>query len=212
MLPEPELAKTIATLPLITTGGPWTRAVGYHLLQGPSPGSPPDSPPQPLWPKGAPLTGARFTPKGSFGTIYLATDPVTALIEVAGVFANPHAPLATVRTPPWTVFAVDGVIEGVLDLTEPDIVSALGTTVDELTGSWRLSQELHLVGRSPLPPTHLLGKIAWENGDVNGIRYHSAKNAGAGLGLAIFADRLAPGKASFLEVYDPHELIEQRLP
>ncbi len=212
MLPEAELAQAIGSLPLVAIGGPWTRAVGFHLLQGPPPGAPSDSPPQPLWPGGAPLTGARFTPKGSFGTIYLATHPVTALIEVESVFVNPHAPLATLRTPPWAVFGVDGVLDGVLDLTEPDVVTALGTTVDELTGSWRLSQELHLEGLGPLPPTHLLAKVARERDEIAGIRYHSAKNPFGGLGYAIFADRLVPGRASYLEVYDPHKLIEQRLP
>ena len=76
--------------------------MGYHLLQGP----PPDSKgrPQPLWQGGPSRDGARFTPKGEFGSIYLASEPVTALKEVAALFDD----LNPIRTQPWVVFAVEG--------------------------------------------------------------------------------------------------------
>ena len=158
------------------------------------------------------MAGARFTPKGSFGTVYLATDPVTALMEVAGAFVNPHAPMGTLRTPPWTLFAVDGVIDRVLDLTDPAVIDALETSVDELSGNWRFAQELHRRGDGPLPPTQCLGAAARSLGTITGVQYHSAKNPGRGLGLGVFPDRMAPGGISYLEVYDPHGTIEQRLP
>lgn len=44
------------------------------------------------------------------------------------------------------------------------------------------------------------------------MKYHSAKNTGRGVGIVIFSDRLVKSRSSFLEVYDPHELILQRLP
>lgn len=210
MLPEPELSEVISSAPLIAVGGPWTRVLGHHLLQGPPPDGPPDSPPQPLWPGGPARDGARFTPKGAFATVYLATDPVTALMEVTGIFLNLHASMVTLRTPPWTLFAVDGVVDGILDLTDPELVESLGTSLDALSGNWRLSQELFLEGDGPLPPTQLLGNVARESGRVAGLRYHSAKNPGKGLGFAVFPDRL--GSTSHLEVYDPNRVLEQRLP
>jgi hypothetical protein len=142
----------------------------------------------------------------------MATDPITALIEVAGVFVNPHGPTTTFRTPPWAVFAVEGVVKRVLDLTDAHIVAELDTSVAELSGDWRFSQQRYLDGEGPIPPTQLLGKAAYESDRAQGIRYFSAKNLGHGLGFAIFPDRLTSVEASYLEVFDPHGFIKQRLP
>jgi hypothetical protein len=212
VLAEKELADELAVAPLISITGPWTRALEYRLLQGPPPGG---TKPEPLWPGGPVSRGARFTPKGAFGSIYLASDPITALKEVEAIFVNPLGPPATIQTPPWTVFAVTGFLQDILDLTDPLMQSRLGTSISELTGEWRFPQALHLAGNGALPPTQSLGRVAFETGRILGIRYHSAKNTGAGLGLVVFADRLRPGRPgfpSFLEVYDPSGLIEQRLP
>lgn len=164
--------------------------------------------PQPLWPGGAFLEGARFTPKGAFGSLYLASEPVTALKEVAAVLDG----IGPVRTRPWVIFAVEGFLDGVLDLTDPSVQRRLGTSVAELTGDWRFSQDLHLNGEGSLPPTQLLGKMAYEAGKFVAIKFHSAKNVREGCGYAVFADRLTPDKASFLEVYDPYGLIRQHMP
>lgn len=212
MLGETALAKVLAGLPAVSVTGPWTRVLGYHLLQGPPPGALPASSPQPLWPGGAAANGARFTPKGSFGTVYLASDPITALKEVVAIFVTPFMPLGTLRTPPWAVFAVDGFVESVLDLTDQSVLDALGTTVSELTGDWRFSQALFETGAGAFPPTQLLGKLAYDSGPYQGLRYRSAKDPAAGVGLAVFPDRLVEGGASFVEVHDPNGLIAQRLP
>ena len=58
----------------------------------PPPGSSPGTTPDPLWSGGPPKRGARFTPKGGSEGIYLAGDPVTALMEVSFVFQNPNSP------------------------------------------------------------------------------------------------------------------------
>lgn len=211
MLPEPELRKSLAKVPLISVGGPWTRVTAHHLLLGPPPGEKLGAPPQPLWPGGPLLRGARFNPKGSFGGIYLASEPVTALEEVGATFESPGAPPMTLRTPPWTVFAVEGSLARVLDLTDFRVQSRLGTTIAELTGDWRFSQTLYLRGEAPLPPTQMLGKAAFESGRIAALRYHSAKKTGYGFNLVVFAERLVRG-SSFLEVYDPHDTIRQKLP
>ncbi|HKH47815.1 MAG TPA: RES family NAD+ phosphorylase [Thermoanaerobaculia bacterium] len=210
MLPEPEIRKSLARIPLISVGGPWTRVLAHHLLLGPPPDGARGTSPQPLWPGGPVLRGARFNPKGAFGGVYLASDPVTALEEVGANFESPGEPV-TLRTPPWTVFAVDGFLERVLDLTDPGVQRRLSTTIAELTGDWRFSQTLHLSGAAPLPPTQMLGKAAYESGRIVAIRYHSAKLTGRGTGFVVFADRLSKG-SSVLEVYDPNNKIRQRLP
>jgi hypothetical protein len=83
------LRKVLLTLPRITIHGLWSRAIGFDLLKGAPPGAPVGSSPQPLWPGGSALSGARFTPKGGFNSLYLADDPVTALHEVVSVFTPP---------------------------------------------------------------------------------------------------------------------------
>jgi RES domain len=153
------------------------------------------------------MTGARFTPLGGFGSIYLAPDAVTALREVSAVFGE-----RTIRTPPWTVFAVEGFLQRVLDLTDPNVQSQLGTSLSELTGDWVLSQDLHREGKEPLPPTQALAKVAYDMGTITAIQYRSAKNIKTGINLVVFADRLALGEPSFLNVYDPSGLLKQRLP
>jgi len=110
------------------------------------------------------------------------------------------------------VFAIEGAIEKVLDLTDHRVQTRLGTSFSELTGDWRFQQSRHLRGGGALAPTQLLGRIAYEAGSILGLKFDSAKNPGDGFNVVVFPDRLAISKASFLEVYDPHDLIRQRLP
>ena len=212
MLPDSELRAALRDVPLISVGGPWTRAIAYNLLQGPPPDGAPGDLPQPLWPGGPIRTGARFNPRGTFGSVYLASDPTTALDEVGAILERPELAPMTIRTPPWTVFAVEGFLEQVLDLTALGIQSRLGTSLAELTGDWRFSQALHRREEGPLPPTQLLGQLAYESGRIIAMKYHSAKNTGRGYGYVVFSERLRALRASFLDVYDPYGLIRQGLP
>jgi RES domain-containing protein len=207
MLPEADLRATLPHLPRVGIHGPWSRALQFHLLQGPPPSAPQGSPPQPLWPSGPAIYGARFTPRGGFPTVYLASDPYTALLEVEATLRNPFGPPFTLRTPPWTLFSVDGVLADVLDLTDIDIQSRLGTNLAELTGDWRVTASLGLA-----PPTHLLGQVAYDSRVVTALVYASAKNTAQGIGVAVFADRLTRDGVSFLEVIDPNGQLVQRLP
>jgi len=186
--------------------------LGYRLLQGPPPGAAPGGPPEPLWPGGPRLYGARFNPKGPFGGIYLASDPVTALTEVGAVLENPSVPRTTLRTPPWAVFAVEGIVTGTLDLTDSRNQECLGTSLSELTGDWRYTQARYLRGESSMPPTQLLGKVAYESERITGLLYRAARNTVDGLSLVVFPDRLDHERGDSLAVYDPHKQISQRLP
>jgi len=204
---EAELRRVLAALPTITVHGPWSRAVALHLLQSPPPGAPVGTPPQPLWSGGAPQRGARFTPRGGFDTIYLASDHHTALIEVQAIYQSTSGLTVTRDRQPLAIVSVDGVLANVLDLTDEAIRRRLGTTLAELTGDWLYAQAIGLT-----PPTQLLGRIAYETGRIVGLRYVSAKSPPTGTGLAAFADRLVPGEVSYLEVVDPHGLVRQRVP
>ena len=198
MLPLPELARVLTIIPLIGTHGPWSRAIGYQYLLSPPPGH--TGGPQPLWGGASTIGGARFTPIGSFDSLYLANDPVTAFLEVSALVLLPGGPVPT-RTAPWVVISVEGIILSVLDLTDPATVTTLNTSQQEITGPWVTS---------PRPPTQILGQAAFDSGRVTGIKYASAKHPG-GINLVVFSDRLRIAAGSFLEVYDPHGNLTQRL-
>jgi len=198
MLPRLQLGAELGTVKLASRHGPWSRAIGYRYLLGPPPGL--TGPPQPLWGGAASLVGARFTPQGGFDSIYLAHDPITAFIEVSALVLLPGGPVP-VRTAPWVVVSVDGILNGVLDLTDSTTLTALGSTAQEMTGNW---------ATTPHPPTQLLGQLAYDSGRISGIQYASAKRPG-GLNLVVYPDRISVTAGNYLEVYDPHGNLAQRI-
>jgi RES domain-containing protein len=198
MLSDLRLRRILAGVKLIAVRGPWFRSVGFrHLLHEPGGGGAP----QPLSGAAAIGRGARFTPKSGFSSVYLACDPITALLEVQMLVLVPTGTLG-LQTAPSTVFTVNGMISGVLDLTDPAVLAALGTTEQEMTGIW---------AETPNPPTQRLGTAAFGSQRISGIKYASAKNPG-GLNLVVFPDRLSPDSPDFLEVFDPHGDLRQRIP
>ncbi len=198
MLPPAQLAAALASVDLISAHGPWSRVVGYRHLLSPPPGM--IGPPRPLWGGAARIIGARFTPKGSFDSIYLAGDPITALIEVSALVLLPGGPLLA-RTPPWVIVSVNGILNSLLDLTAPSTLAALATSEQEMTGTWVKAHN---------PPTQLLAQAAYDSGRIAGIKYRSAKSID-GLNLVVFSDKISVSAGSFLEVYDPHGALAQRV-
>lgn len=201
MLPYADLVAAVASAPRMTLHGPWSRIVEHSLLQGPPPGST-GARPEPLWPGGAALYGGRFTPLGSFPTLYLACDPVTALAEAGSIFSHPALMTIRIDKNPMVMLSVDGVLTDVVDLTDSVIQASLGTNGSELTGSWILA--------SPAP-TQELGRAAYDSGVVTAFLYLSSKSP-AGTCLVVFTDRLALNPANHLQVIDKSSLLAQRLP
>jgi RES domain-containing protein len=199
MLPREKLTRALSQAALVVVYGPWSRIVGFRHLLGPPPGL--SGPPQPLWGGAAKLYGARFTPKGAFDSIYLASDPITALLEVQALVLLPGGPLA-LRTSPWAIVTIDGLVSNVLDLTNPATLTALGTNEQELSGTWVTLTN---------PPTQLLALAAWRSARIAGIKYRSAKHPGNGLNLVVFPDRLSVSPNDYLEVYDPYGHLAQRI-
>lgn len=201
MLADAELRRAIQTVPLVERAGPWVRAIDARYLTAAPPGAPPGSPPQPLWGGGARLHGGRFTPKGSFDTLYLASDLVTAGLEIGAVFGPVGAVSAT--KDPFTVVTVNGSLTAVLDLTDEAVRETLQTTLPELTGPWRIARDR---------PTHRLARAAFEGERVGAIAAPSAKHAAAGVVTAIFVERLAEFPPSYVEAIDSSGHFAQRLP
>ncbi|MDB6136057.1 MAG: hypothetical protein JWM59_4300 [Verrucomicrobiales bacterium] len=193
-----KLSTALSKAGLIAGHGPWSRIVGFrHLLSAPGGEK---GAPQPLWGGAAGIHGARFTPKGGFDSVYLAEEPVTALLEVQAlvVISGGLVPLRTAR---WALVTGDGIVSNVLDLTYASILKALGTTEQEMTGAW---------ARATYPPTQELARAAYDSGRITGIKYGSAKHPG-GTNLMVFSDRLVPPSTDYLEVHDPHGHLAQRL-
>jgi RES domain-containing protein len=199
MLHPRQLAAALDGAELLSVHGPWSRAIGYHHLIGPPPGK--SGPPQPLWGGAAKTFGARFTPAGGFDSIYLANDPITAFIEVSALIFLPGGPVP-VRSAPWVVISVDGIVNNLLDLTDQSTLAALGTTAQEMTGNW---------AAIPHPPTQLVGQLAYNSGRISGIKYASAKHPG-GINFVIFPDLLTIAAGNHLEAHDPHGHLAQRIP
>jgi len=204
MLPEGALKAAIAGLPTRPQTGAHSRFVSYQFLVPVRAGVPPATGPKPLWGIGSIRVGGRFTPKGSFETIYLAEDPITALAEVEVLLKGFGGVPKTAVMPPTVHVAVDVLVLSVLDLTEPAVQAATGTTRQELTGDWRPTQ---IAGAEA--PTQLLGRVGYESGTIQAIRYYSAKNQPDGRCLAVFPERL--NNAAFLEVFDPFGTLAQRV-
>lgn len=200
MLPDEDLREVLLDIVLSPARGPWIRAVKEQYLRSGNP--------DPLWAGGPVKTGARFTPKGSFESLYLASDPFTALYEVEAVFD----PLFPGVSPPLTLLTIEGIVENVLDLTDASNLRQLDTTHEELTDSWREAQYEHSVGQGPLPSTQRLGRIAYEMGTIAGLLYRSAKNPKMAVNLVVFPDRLRLGRSTYLEVYDPTGILRRRIP
>ena len=199
MLPETQLAAALPTVKLRAVHGPWSRCIGYRHLLGPPPGVAGGSP-QPLWGGAAKLAGARFTAKGGFDSLYLASDPVTALTEVSALVALPGGPVP-VRAAPLVIVSVDGVVSRVLDLTDAATLVLLGTNEQEISGTWV---------RAVRPPTQVLAQAAYDLGGIAGILYPSAKYP-AGINLVVFTDRLVTAPTDYLEAYDPGGSLPQRM-
>jgi RES domain-containing protein len=199
MLPLTELGAALAKAKLVAVHGPWSRVVAFRHLLGPPPGM--SGSPQPLWGGASRINGARFTPQCGFDSIYLASDPMTALAEVQAIIFLPNGP-APVQTTPWTVLSVDGVVSRGLDLTDSATLAILGTNEQEISGAWWLARH---------PPTQVLGQAAFDSMKIRGIKYRSAKNTGGGVNVVVFPERISDAKTDYLEVYDPHGNLKQRI-
>jgi RES domain-containing protein len=204
VLPERQLRAALRKIAPVPIQGPFSRTVALHYLF-PKAATVSHIKPQPLWGLGSKRFGGRYTPKNSFETIYMAKDMVTALEEVQALISIPSRPAFTIVTVPWVTVAIQGFLSSVLDLTQSANVEAVGSSYQELTGAWRW-----VPSQTGEPPTHLLGRLCHTSRRFDGISYPSSKNTPSGVCVAVFPDRLR--KPAYLEVYDPHGNVAQRLP
>jgi RES domain-containing protein len=217
MIAEPDLSACLRALPgasLASQGGPWARAVALRHIQQAPPGSPTGAKPEPLWPGGSSLAGARFTPKGGTPLLYLASDAVTALAEMQAVLEI-GGKYTYQQHDPYGVFCVDGVLDHLLDLTSQDVRDLLELQESELLGPWKRAMVRAQKGKGPLPATQLLGQALAAIPEIAGVRYPSAKlmeDHAPGVNVAVFIDRLTGSGGTWLSIRTTDGLYEQSLP
>jgi RES domain-containing protein len=153
---------------------------------------------------GSRLAPGRYHIEGGAPALYFAESPVTALVEVEQLLGSEGA-LVLNRRPPMLLVNVDVTVPAgtVLDLTSGESVcDALGTSFQELTGSWLLEED---------PPTQRLGQAAYDSNKIVAIRYPSGKWRGATLqrNVVVFRDRLNRyvQRGATLRPFDPDSVL-----
>jgi len=152
---------------------------------------------------GAKMLGGRFTPRGTFETLYVATTAATARIEAESRITA--SGVVDAPSKPYVHFLVRGRLQKILDLTDAGVLATLKTTEDEMTGPWIVRQ-----ARGVEAPTQILGRVVHALGRIEAILFPSSKDRPDGRCLAVLPDRLKKG--SSLEIVDETGLVKERLP
>lgn len=197
-----ELAQILPTLPRLAMKSHAYRVVDNQYLSA-------DlslHPRRYLYGLAAPAAGARFTPRGGAAAVYMADELATAFDEANPVQAIVRKldPGLAPPTPPGGHASILYQLESVLDLTDPAVQAALGTSREELIGPWRQAQK-----RGRIAAAQRLGQAVYDSGAFQAIWYESARVTGA-FCMAVFLDRLA--SPAYLEVFDPHRNVNERVP
>lgn len=199
MHPQNSLPAIIAGLPLIKLRKTLHRVVDSAALNS-------LSPMVPLYTLGPGRNGQRYTPRGGPNAIYAAEDQVTALAEYHQIsrIALVEGNASKTASNPTSNYAIEVSLTRVLDLSNPDIQQALGTSVKELTGPWRPQMI-----RGIFCPTHVIASAVFANGSIQAMRYPSARDSQFSC-LIIWEDRIQD--PSFIEVVDSSGILSARIP
>jgi RES domain-containing protein len=144
--------------------------------------------------------GSRYIEVNGPRAVYFGEDKEVALHEciVTTGQADPR------RFPPHIIFSVNVALASILDLGEVSVQVRLGTSMTELVEPWRLKQ-----ARKEVVPTQILGKVIFESGRYEAIRYPSAQLPGHSCMVVFYERVVAP---SLIEIVDPEGHIYERIP
>lgn len=199
MHPEASLPAIIAGLPVQPYNGTCYRLVDFAVLTG-------YDPMIPLYTLGPGQKGQRYTPKGGPNALYAAEDIVTAQAEYHRVERIVLAadPMYHLVANPTVQLTIEVNVECVLNIADPAIQTALGTTLSELTGPWRKQMIKKL-----FCPTHVLATAVYAHGSIQGLRYPSARGPEY-CNLILWEDRLV--LPSYIQVKDSTGTLAARIP
>lgn len=157
MLPADQLLPALNACPQETFRGTLYRAVNLQYLASLTSGA------------GALKAPNRYSPPGLTEALYMAVTPDLAMVEANQQHRHEFH---TDVIPATAILPVDVDLRRVLDLTRRENLTALGTTVAELTGQWRTEYGQHLNDPAVRVPTHDVGRAAYEAG-FDAMRYES---------------------------------------
>lgn len=133
-----------------------------------------------------------------YEVLYLAENPMVALLEVQALLGSPTTPGGMVPHPhsTWTILNVTVRLGGVADVTDVANQALLDVTAQELTGDWlgyRLRGPQTTVAQpTGLAPTQDLGAALYGVPGLEGFRTLSARAPYHEI-LAVFPGKLQPG-------------------
>lgn len=139
-----------------------------------------------------------------FGALYTSDSPVTALREV-DILKNTSIGVMPFPAPPYILISLNYRLQSILDITDRDIQRHLNTSLQELTGSWKLS-----LNDNGIAPTQALGKVAYDLG-IQALKVPSAVGLEPNsFNLVIFPENLSDNE--YIQIYDPSGTVNLRLP
>jgi hypothetical protein len=148
------------------------------------------------------LSPSRYYDPGTaanpFDILYLAENPLVALLEVEALFGSPAIPGGVTANPArsWLIINAHVQLTKVADLTDVSCAQTpLSTTAQELTGDWKGYRQRSAGGSVPLPvgaaPTQELGEALYAHG-FEAFLTISARMPYQTI-LAVFPNRVAQG-------------------
>ena len=120
----------------------------------------------PLSGQGAAITGGRFNPKHQ-AALYLALDPMTAILEVTQGFSN--------RLHPLLLCEYDVDCEDIADLCDADIRAKIGVSFDDMACAWLIEQRANRVA-----PSHSISATLYAQGFAGALVPSFAPGAQSG--------------------------------
>ena len=134
------------------------------------------------------------------GTLYLGLNRESLLYEVHSQSQDVFLPfLMPPPTHDTVPFALN--LTRVLDLTDPVVQEALGTGIQELTGSWDYENTLY----NRAAPTQILARVAALSG-IQALRFLSARTAKL-VNLAVFVRNVTHPLSASLSAEHPAQRV-----
>ncbi|NEP42967.1 MAG: RES family NAD+ phosphorylase [Okeania sp. SIO2H7] len=197
MLTVNELIPILAYLPTVPAGGVASRSIAERFAD------------TPLSTQGPLIVGGRYNPPrsllGGFGALYLADTADTARREVKTLVDTAVGLYRVEAAAPRIEFSIEYQFNSVLDITDPNIQTAVGTNLQELTGLW-----IPFNSGGDIAPTQVLGVAAHRLQTIEALKVYSVYGGGRAYNIVAFTDRLFPG--SFLRAYDESGTMSAQLP
>ncbi|MEA3347197.1 MAG: RES family NAD+ phosphorylase [Candidatus Auribacterota bacterium] len=176
-----EIKKVLHSLQGVAVEGSFYRSVGVENIS------------DLLSSVGSQIIGGRYNLKNGFEVLYMASEPESALNEVVRRYPF--------RLPPQVIITIDVAVREVLDMEDRHVVDVLGIDIGRLLSPWYYPSDQESY-------TQTLGRLIYESGCFEGIRYPSAVSENK-YNLAIFPGRLK--KVSWIQVYDADKLVKQEI-